>query len=206
MRIATSLLAACVVATVFGQDLIEWSSERKLMKSDFRGRVPAHAANTSLSWLKIDASWECEGGKLFATARATFDPSRSWWRAVGGDVWQSAGERASGASRTQVDARRSMVQRDVQLLQHEQLHFDLAEIAVRRIRSRFDDLSDACDAAGGTEAIQQAVVQIDRELEDEQRRYDRETNHGVNPVAQDQWRRRIALLLRSQTTTPPRPQ
>ena len=203
------LAGVCVAPVVAAQTGIEWSSERRLSKDDFRGRVPAGAANASQSWLNIDATWECEAGELFGSARATFDPARSWWRSAQGNIWEGAGQRTSGVDRTHVEARRSVVQRDMQLLEHEQLHFDLTEIAARRIRERFDDLKGACGEQGGTEGLQHEIAQIDRELQDEQRRYDRETNHGTNPVVQDQWKRRIlqqlAPSVRPQTPVRSRP-
>jgi Bacterial protein of unknown function (DUF922) len=177
------------------QQVIEWSSARQLSKDDFKGRVSPNAPNASLSWLNIDASWECEAGELFATARATFDPTRSWWRGAQGNIWEGAGERTSGVSRTHVEARRGMVQRDMQLLEHEQLHFDLTEIAVRRIRKRFVELKNACDDPDGREELRHTIAEVDRELQEEQARYDRETSHGTNAVAQDQWKRRIRKQL-----------
>jgi hypothetical protein len=205
MRIAVCLLAVvCATPAVLAQDVIEWSSDRRLSKADFKGRVPVNSANASLSWLNVDATWECETGELVASVRATFDPSRSWWRSGSANIWDATG----GANRAHIDARRGVVQRDMQLLEHEQLHFDLVEVAARRIRKRFDELKGACAEPGGTEELQHAVVQADRDLQDEQGRYDRETGHGTNAGAQDQWRRTIRqqldLASRSQTTAPPR--
>jgi hypothetical protein len=144
--------------------------------------------------LNIDASWECEAGELIAMARATFDPSRSWWRTAQGNIWEPS-ERTSGVNRTHVDARRNMVQRDMQLLEHEQLHFDLAELAARRIRKRFVDLKDACADSDQGDDLRDAIGEIDRELQAEQNRYDHETGHGTKPAAQDQWKRRIRKQL-----------
>ena len=196
MRITAWLVAAlcATAATGLAQEAIEWSVERRLTRADFKGRVPATAANASLSWINIEASWECEDGALAATARATFDPSRSWWRNARGNVWGSAGERMS-SSQAQQQARRSAQQLDMQLLEHEQLHFDIAEVAVRKIRARFGDFTNACAEADGTGPIQQTVAQADRELQAEQARYDRETGHGVNARVQEQWARRIRTLL-----------
>ena len=191
MRIVRWLVAVlCVVTPVAAQNVIEWSSDRLLSKDDFKGRVPPSAPNASLSWLNIDASWECEAGELIATARATFDPSRSWWRTPQGNIWESV-ERTSNVSRTHVDARRSMLQRDLQLLEHEQLHFDLTEVAVRRIRKRFVDLKDACADPERKEDLREAIAEIDRELQTQQSVYDRETAHGTNAAAQDRWKQRI---------------
>ena len=194
---------ACLVVVLFGapaahaQAPIEWSAGRRLTKADFQGRTPPQAVNASLSYLHIEASWECVIGELFATARATFDPSRSWWRTTYGNVWGSAGDRTS-ASRTQTSARRNVMVLDAQLLEHEQLHFDIAELAARRLRTRFEDFKDGCAEPGGVESIQAMVVEIDRELQEEQSRYDRETNHGADARTQDRWRRRVQGLLKKE--------
>jgi hypothetical protein len=195
MRITAGLLVlVCAAAPALAQEAIEWSPERKLTRSDFKGRVPANAPSTSMSWIHIEAAWECELGVLVATARATFDPSRSWWRHSQGNVWGSAGERVS-SSRARQNARLNAMERDAQLLEHEQLHFDIAEATVRKIRARFQHFQDACDEPGGTEPVQQMITELDRELQEEQQRYDRETGHGVNARAQDAWKQKVRALL-----------
>ena len=196
MRITAWLLAVlCAAPSIaLAQNAIEWSPERRLTKADFKGRVPAMAPNASMSAISIDTSWECDAGALVASARAAFDPSRSWWRNAQGGVWGNAGERMS-SSQAQQAARRNSLERDSQLLEHEQIHFDIAEVTARKIRARFADFKNACAEAGGTDAIHQMVVEADRELQEEQQRYDRETAHGTNVRAQDQWKRRIRALL-----------
>jgi hypothetical protein len=194
MRIASWLAVAFYAAAAVGaQNVIEWSNERRLSKSDFKGRVPLNTAVTSMSWLSVDVSWECEAGELFGTARATFDPARSWWRLAQGNIWQSDGTRS--VSRAREEARRSVVERDVQLLDHEQLHFDMTELAARRVRKRFADSKDVCGDPDQREDLRHAIAEIDRELDEEQSRYDRETSHGINTGAQDQWKRRIRKQL-----------
>ena len=190
-----SLLALlCAGATGYAQGPIQWSAERRLTKDDFKGRAPLNAPSSSMSWIHIDAEWTCEAGMLVASARATFDPAQSWWRSARGSVWGSPGERIS-STQAQQDARRSVLDLDMQLLEHEQLHFDIAELTARKIRAGFADFKNACAEAGGTEPIQQMVAQADRELQEEQQRYDRETGHGVNARVQDQWKRKIRPLL-----------
>lgn len=173
MRITAGLVAVlCAAPAVTAQEPIEWSLERRLTKADFQGRAPAGTPNTALSWINIDASWECDRAALVTSVRAAFDPSRSWWRRTGG--------------RLQLEA---------QLLEHEQLHFDLAEAVARQIRKRFDEFKNACAEPGGTEPIHEMVSRADRELQEEQERYDRETSNGMNARAQEQWKRRIKALL-----------
>ena len=176
-------------------DVVEWSSTRRLKREDFQGRPPVGATTASMSWLNIEASWECAGGELDATARATFNPARSWWRASQANVWGDAGDRAIAAGRAQLDARNSALQRDAQLLAHEQLHFDLTEVAARNVRSRLSEFKAACDEPGAMEPIRQIVADIDQELQEEQRRYDRETAHGINARAQETWARKVKQML-----------
>jgi len=211
MRIAACLVAAiCCSTGLTAQEVIEWSNTRKLSKSDFRGRAPISGPVESMSWINIDASWGCEDGELVATARATFNPAQSWWRVSQGSIWGNAGERRSSASRIQAEARSNLLLRDSQLLEHEQLHFDIAEVAARRVRARFEDFRDGCIEPGRTEPIAQIIAEIDRDLQEEQVRYDRETAHGINVDIQVRWQRRIQQLLadlpaRAQTTASPRP-
>ena len=84
---------------------------------------------------------------------------------------------------------------DIQLLEHEQIHFDIAEVAVRRIRASFQTFTSACAEAGGTDPIEHLIARADRDLQQEQERFDRETAHGVNARVQAQWKRRILALL-----------
>jgi uncharacterized protein DUF922 len=196
MRILVSFgVFLCLATSAYAQAPIDWSPERKLTKADFQGRIPAQAVNSSMSWLHIEASWECVVGELTSMVRATFDPSRSWWRTTYGNVWGNAGERTT-AERAQANARRNVLMLDVQLLDHEQLHFDLAELAARKIRKRLEDFKDACLEPGGTEPIQAMVAEVDRELQEEQTKYDLTTRHGVDQRAQDQWARKIRALLK----------
>ena len=67
-------------------------------------------------------------------------------------MWGSAGERAN-SSQVQQAARRNALLRDSQLLEHEQIHFDIAEATVREIKARFADFESACAEAGGTDPI-----------------------------------------------------
>ena len=166
------LALLCAAAAGLAQEAIVWSPERRLKREDFNGRAPASASTASMSWIHIETEWECKDGALEAMARATFDPSRSWFR------------------RSQ-----NPMELDIQLLEHEQLHFDIAEVAVRKIRASFQTFTSACAEAGGTEPIQLIIARADRDLQEQQERYDRETAHGVNGRVQAQWKRRIMALL-----------
>jgi len=165
------LLLVCAVAVGLAQEAIAWSLERRLKKGDFTGRVPATASTASMSWIHIETEWECKDVTLKTMARATFDPSRSWFRS------------------------QNRMESDIQLLEHEQIHFDIAEVAVRKIRATFQTFTGACAEPGGTEPIEHLIARADRDLQQEQERFDRETAHGINARVQAQWKRRIMALL-----------
>ena len=174
MKIALwAAAAACAGCVLAAQAIIEWSSDRRLTKDDFRGRVPRFASMASLSAVGLEVEWRCEDDALLGMVRATFDPGRSWWRP--GDA---RGYRA-----------------DSQLLEHEQLHFDLAQVAARNLQGRFESLKDACARPDGRLHVESAVADIDRDLQEQQSRYDRETDHGLNADAQDRWTKAIRRQL-----------
>ena len=108
--------------------VIEWSADRALTVKDFKGKIRAKATDeASLSWVAIEASWECENGQGSSRARAVFDPSRSSWREMNQNIWQGTDDPSLLGPKD--DGGRS-------LLAHEQLHFDLTELWARKIRVR----------------------------------------------------------------------
>ena len=183
MRSSILLVAAACVAVSAAQALeIEWSNDRKLRRADFKGELAVPGSVAARSVVGIKASWSCDGDRLMPTIRAVFDQSQSWW---GGQV------------RNGWDARRVNVS-DAQLLQHEQTHFDIAEVVARKIRRRFGELTDVCTRRGGTVPLAAIVEDYQRELDDEQARYDRETSFGLDARVQWTWTSNTTRLLSSQ--------
>ena len=191
--------AMCVVAvalavtSAYAAAPIEWSPTVKLTPQDFKNKVPASTAATAHAWVALDVAWECRDGSARSHARAIFDPDQSWWRGATSNIW---GGVEGGLSRTQLDNRRTSAQRDQDLLQHEQLHFDLTELAARKIRRELADLTRACSIPGSNDAIGKAVAAIEAAWSDEQARYDKDTDHGTNRVKQRQWELRVRKELR----------
>ncbi len=190
MRTAACALAASL-AIVGAQAAapIAWAKDARLAQGDFRGKVPSNASDAAHSYVALDVSWECLEGRAQSRARATFDPELSWWRGGAANIW---GGLEQGLSRTQLENRRTAADRDLDLLRHEQLHFDLTEIAARRIRREFEALPRICAAAGRNATVEAAVAEIERAWSDEQVTYDRETDHGTNQWKQREWDRRVA--------------
>jgi hypothetical protein len=155
------LVAACAVVGAQPASELEWSATRKLRRSDFKGSMAMQSGIAARSAVVIQASWICQGDRLDANVRAMFDMNQSWWR---------------GGTRD-----------DNLLLQHEQTHFDIAELVARRLRAHFATLTDACERYGGTVPLGSVVDDYQRELDEQQARYDRETSFGIDARAQWAW-------------------
>jgi hypothetical protein len=81
------------------------------------------------------------------------------------------------------------------LLAHEQLHFDLTELWARRIRELFKTLPAACRTSGALHALDVTIAELERDWQDEQKRYDKETANGVDAGRQKAWAARTAKAL-----------
>jgi hypothetical protein len=192
-RAVRSLVLLLIAAAyVYAAAPIEWSKNRKLSQRDFKSKVPAAASDTAHSWVGLDVAWECREGEARSHARAIFDPDQSWWRPANASIWGGINE---GLSRSQLEHRRTASERDMDLLRHEQLHFDLTELSARRIRKQLEDLSLACATPGGDGHIGTAIAEIERAWTEEQSRYDRDTDHGADTVTQRKWELRVRRRL-----------
>ena len=186
VRLAAGLFVCAIAAPVRGQttlttppssadgSLVDWSKGRKLARADFKGAVPTAGGLAAQSAIAIKGSWECESDRFSASILAVFDPARSWW---GGP----------SLSRFQMWSTVSANDRDRQLLQHEQTHFDVAETVARKIRSYLASLTEICTRPNGMVPLRAVVEDFQRDLDKEQERYDRETQFGTNADAQMRW-------------------
>jgi hypothetical protein len=146
---------------------VPWVAGRPLTVTDFQGRPAAGEPHAALTSARIDASGACQGNVFTADVRAVFDPSGSWVRDPS----------------TITEA----------LLRHEQLHFDIAELYARRLRLKFASARPNCVQLQGT--FNQISRSLYVEWEQEENRYDQETNHGLNTVQQAVWERQTAVRI-----------
>ena len=149
-------------------DAIRWSASRRLTWEDFKAKPPAGYLHGAQSALSYSYSFGCRSGVLYSDVVALFLPQQSW---VARRILSSG-----LASRVGIE--------------HEQVHFDLAEVFARRVRRRFATLDDPCPRSD--EALNQIAEQIFREHADEQRRFETDTRAGEIEATQIQWSVRIA--------------
>ncbi|GAA4892024.1 hypothetical protein GCM10023311_15560 [Flaviramulus aquimarinus] len=85
------------------------------------------------------------------------------------------------------------VSNDVELLNHERLHFDIAELFARKIRKRFSELKNSGEKRFARYQNEyNALWQSCRVF---QKKYDSETNHGAKKNESGIWYKKVAALL-----------
>ena len=173
---------------------VEWSAARKLARDDFKGDVPDTAKYQSRSWIRIEASWRCISDVLNTTVNAVFDPLRSWWLGSQWNPWEDVDSRRKWLSRSRADFenKRHIALSEADLLRHEQLHFDLAELTAAKIRGRLSGLKGPCALPDRDAVVERIVTELTEAFGREQKLYDDETAHGTKPQVQHQWEARVA--------------
>jgi hypothetical protein len=77
------------------------------------------------------------------------------------------------------------------LLAHEQLHFDLCEVYARMLRK------ELAETARTSQDVNDAFIKTYKLYKERQWLYDEETNHGLEPQAQERWQHSIMEELRT---------
>lgn len=137
------------------QTLIIWSEEQPLTVDDFQGIPEPNSAYKASS--EIGISLEVNGNNEHIEWNATcrFNKDESW----------------------KADTM------DFELLKHEQLHFDICELNVRKLRQKLIALKSMPDKKE-LEDLMNWVNTLDNEM---QRKYDYETNHSIKRAKQYEW-------------------
>jgi hypothetical protein len=149
-------------------DAFLWS-ERKLTWDDFRGIPDPESHADAATAIRIKAEPFYKKRKLHYRVSAWFVPSKSWCRF-----------------------------KTDELLAHEQLHFDIAELYARKARKKVIELEQAGET--DIDAYNSALQTILNESNEVDSDYDRETMHGSLPRAQASWRFKVdveMMLLRA---------
>lgn len=159
------------MGTLFGQEeeLIPWSSDRKLKWSDFKGKPlkTQWAAATTASGISYEFSTSGTPEKMVVhfKVQTDFYPQKSWYRP-------------------------ELV--DATVLGHEQLHFDISELFARKMRKQ---LSETVFTQNIKAEVQAIYRQILKELNAFQNNYDHQTNFSRNTEKQLIWNQKIEKAL-----------
>ncbi len=111
---------------------------------------------------------------------------------------------ASGALKVKVDCSFSKVRSwkrpekklTPQILMHEQLHFYIAEIHARRMRQAFEGYAASHTfASAKSNELGDIFKKCNKECNDQQALYDKETAHSMVPEKQEEWHKKIVAQL-----------
>lgn len=149
-------------------DTIHWSSIRKLTWNDFNGKPDNKSEYKAMTFSKVEIKHESFDNHFIINIISVFSCPLSW-------------SKNTESSR---------------LLKHEQLHFDITEIAARYIRKEFiqHDITDISILSSSLQDIYNKYNRIFRDSINSM--YDEETEHGTIADKQREWEIKIAKELK----------
>lgn len=151
--------------------VIFWDDEVRLQWDDFTPKSNRRVNYHAQSATGIFSFWNCDENKFEFIVGTVFDLNKSWVQ-----PW------------VKLDRQRESI-----LLNHEQTHFDLSEVYARKVRKSLSEVSDPCSKSN--KELNQIVNRILEEFQLEEKKYDRETNHGLDEDRQYEWDEKVYELL-----------
>jgi len=136
--------------------------------SDFTGEVPTDIEHEAVTHSQVHSgNGYPESGVVEYMVSCYFIPERSWVREKSAD--------------------------DLDLLEHEQLHFDIAEYSARLFRQKLQKSKvTIAECNANLTALRDSVSALNKEM---QANYDLETDHGIDKEAQAEWSASVNSLL-----------
>lgn len=147
------------------KECLAWSESRPLRWSDFKGTPKRSSQEEAMTDSGMSIELKCDGKTSTAVIKSYFNPLKSWTKDK-----QSA-----------------------YLLRHEQLHFDITELFVRRLRAQLVQFGDDCEKLNAH--LEDFYNRNYKEFVAYQDRYDRESNHSINKEKQAYWEEKVAKEL-----------
>ena len=168
--IVIAFLTIAAAAGQSAQRALTWKQHPALSWTDFKGRA---RRNTGEPSAETDTGFrvqlECRAGVLDIRVEAEFYPTSSWVKPT---------------------------RKSVELLRHEQGHFDITELYARKMRKAVREAKVGCEDDRQAEAAGKKIFEgLDREWEKEEKRYDAETRDGVDLVKEREALERIGREL-----------
>jgi hypothetical protein len=146
--------------------IIPWSAEKKLTWRDFKGRnLNPFQPFAAVCEAQIMVIPFYDNGKLNINVISYFDQLKSW----------------------------SKDTTSKQLLEHEQLHFNVTELYARKIRQNLQELLKKGETP--EEKIYELIHKLFEERDQYNVKMDEATDYGTNPGVQTEWEQRVAKEL-----------
>ena len=161
-----------LVRNDLGSDQAFAWTPRRLTWNDIQADPPTDGSEGAKTSYTLYSAWRCRASVFEFRVIAGFRPRQSWVKPV---------------------VLNDTVQRRT-VLGHEQTHFDLAEVHARIMRRAFRDLASPCSKTDGD--LSELAQRLAQNEKAEQRRYDTETNHGLQASQQAAWSASVGRRLR----------
>lgn len=141
----------------FKKDTIVWQADSLLKKEDFKARYKGSNGPLGFTDAAIFIYPGENSGQLIFYVEALFFKSKSY-----------------------------IVKYSEYVLKHEQIHFDIAELYARKLRQKIadTDFKKVKDVHG---EITRFFRQTFADFKKEEEKYDKDTQHGLNPAKQQLW-------------------
>ena len=150
------------------EPVISWEQDYRLRWEDFQGSVdPLRPPGVeSVTQVIIELRSNMRNQQITFTVSCFFEKDRSWTA----NTWSQY------------------------LLDHEQLHFDIAEVYARRLRQKLS-LLEGLNQHNFEERVREVYHEVMTEHNAFQDLYDRETQHSKDREKQAEWNKRIKDML-----------
>lgn len=146
-------------------DQVTWSVNRRLSWEDFRGKPDESNPHHALTAANLAVNANCKNQGFTYEVNCVFLPGESWTKN----------------------------KKSEQLLEHEQLHFDLTEVHARLLRRDLQRLN----CANLKEKLNGTVSSAFSRWKAEQDRFDTTSKHGLNAKVEQVWAANVAKRLQA---------
>jgi len=150
---------------------VPWKAEVPLSWSDFTGFPDESSPYIAFTYYNLSyrSSWD-GGGTITITVQCIFEKNKSW--------------------------RKIEKKLTPEVLLHEQMHFNIAELYARRMRQAFADYTAVHKHSAETSAdIKKIFATCMDNCKAYNELYDLETSHSVNEPRQQEWNKKITAQL-----------
>ena len=155
---------AFLQAQASNEELLEWNGSRKLSWSDYKANPDPESDAAASTTTYLSIEYNMGNNNFGYKIKSRFSKSRSWG-----------------------------VHKTAYILDHEQGHFDIAEIFARKLNKAMTEYR--FDRKNFKQDLRKIYQEIIDEKEEMQNEYDEETNHSINKTKQAEWLKKIRKML-----------
>jgi hypothetical protein len=175
IRILFLVLFFCLNFSVVQSQEMLWNIDYKLTWADFNAEPDLGHSFAAITYSGMSYSFSADvinnQVKVNYEVNCFFVPNKSWVK--------------------------SEYKSDVELLKHEQLHFDISELYARKFREQLSKMSFTENVKVEISDLYEKITKEKIELQNE---YDIETDHSVNILKQKQWEQKILIELQKRAS------